>query len=151
MHRINFPFLGFFFFFLFMKWLQHACAWLSRKRVARKTVAHCPIPAQWPFQTHLTSPFSVFAPFQGSQGNQELVAMEVGRYLPPATSTALSVFDQGDKDGLVNMLCTITCRRASMKAYFSQVMPVTEYVSGMARTLWGMPILAIPQWVPSSI
>lgn len=53
-HRIHFPFLGI--FIPLMKWLQIACASLTRWAV----LLHCPIPVQHPFQSHLRSPFSVF-------------------------------------------------------------------------------------------
>lgn len=38
-------------------------------------MSHCPIPAQYPFQTHLSSAFSAFPPFQRSKGNREWVSI----------------------------------------------------------------------------
>lgn len=84
-----------FFFFPFTKWLQHACASLTREAV----VPHCPIPAQYPFQTHLSSAFSVFPPFQCSKGNWELLTMEVGQHLPLARSLLGGWQSRGTRTG----------------------------------------------------
>lgn len=145
MHRINFAFMGFCFS---IHKMTAACLCLTHQRGSSAPLSHsCPVSfPDWPELSF----FSV-SPIPRLWGKLGASCNESGSASSSGKSTAGNVPVQGDKDSLVDTLCTVVCRRARINAYLSQVKPATADVNGMARTKRGMLIPAITQWVPCSI
>lgn len=131
MHRIHFPFLGFFF-----PHSQNDCSMPAPHSPERQL---CPTV---PFLPSILSRLTWALLFQRFPHFSALREIGSGSASSPGEIPAGSVAVQGHKDRLVDTLCTVTCRRARMNACLPQVKPITGYVSGMARTKWGILITA---------
>lgn len=145
MHKIHFPFLWLFCSVSYFN--SSMCLCLTHQRGSSISLSQsCPI-----IISRLTwaLPFSAFPSFQGSQENQKLLIMEVGRHLSLA-QTPSGVWQYIGTRPAWWTHYSLSCIGLPL-AYLSLMKSVAAYIGGNGKDKCGMLIPEITQWVPCNI